>query len=149
MPILVITAQTEGTATTAALDAGADDYLTKPFTPRDLIHRLAVQLDAHPPAPIAAGRLSVDPSDAAVRLDGRPLALTRLERRLLVALMAAAGQPLGPNELLRRVWGYRSPGDHRVVAAMIARVQRHLTPRGAGGLLVAEPPGYRLDLLRA
>jgi DNA-binding response OmpR family regulator len=143
MPILVITAQIEGAATTTVLGLGADDYLSKPFAPRDLIDRLTAQLDPNAPAPITAGRLSLDVPDGPIRLDGRPVELTRVERRLLAALMAAGQHALGPNELLRRVWGYRAPGDHAVVASMVARVQRRLAPSG-DGLLMAGPTGYRL-----
>lgn len=145
MPIIVITAQTEGTDTATALRLGADDYLTKPFTPRDLIRRLTAQL-APCPAAVAWGRLAVDPTNA-VRFDGRRVELTLAERRLLVTFMAAGGRALGPNELLTQVWGYPGPGDHTIVASMIGRVQDRLEQAGGAGLLVAEPPArYRLHV---
>ena len=62
------------------------------------------------------------------------------------ALIAAGGQPLGPNELLRRVWGYTTPGDHAVVSSMITRIQRRLEHAGGADLLALEHAGYRLAL---
>jgi DNA-binding response OmpR family regulator len=136
MPILVITAQTAGPDTTTALRLGAEDYLTKPFGPRDLLHRIRTQL-ATPTLPsTAAGRFRVDPDRGWVLLDGEPLVLTCTERRLLAALIGANGRSLGPTELLREVWGYRSPGDHTVVSCMVDRVQGRLTDAGALRLLV-------------
>lgn len=134
MPILIITAQTAGRDTTTALTLGADDYLTKPFATRDLIHRLTTQLTTPTPADVGDGRLRVTPTGQ-VLLDGDPLTLTCAENRLLGALITANGRSVGPNELLRDVWGYRSPGDHTVVSAMINRLQDRLTTAGAPDLL--------------
>jgi DNA-binding response OmpR family regulator len=146
MPIIVITAQTEGAGPATALGLGADDYLTKPFAPRDLIHRLTAQLAPPPGAPTGTGRLTQDPVAGHVRVDGHPLPLTQVEQRLLATLLAAGDRPVGANELLRQVWGYTTPGDHTVVASMVTRVQRRLAMSGAPELIRALPTGqYRLD----
>ena len=79
MPILIITAQTAGRDTTTALSLGADDYLTKPFATRDLIHRLTTQLATPTPADAGDGRLRVTPTGQ-VLLDGEPVTLTCAER---------------------------------------------------------------------
>jgi DNA-binding response OmpR family regulator len=146
MPILVITAQTAGPDTTTALRLGADDYLTKPFAPRDLIHRISTQLTTPTLPSTPAGRLRADPDRGRLMLDGEPLALTCTERRLLAALVAANGRSVGPTELLHEVWGYRSPGDHTVVTSMINRLQDRLAAAGAPQLLVTGSFGtYRMD----
>lgn len=146
MPIIVITAQTEGAAPATALALGADDYLTKPFAPRDLIRRLTVQLT--PPRPLGTGRLTTDPDSGRPLLDGQPLPLTRVEQRLLATLLDAEGRTMGANELLRQVWGYTTPGDHTVVSSMITCIQQRLGSSGAHGLhLVGLPTGqYCLDV---
>lgn len=142
MPILIITAQTAGRDTTTALTLGADDYLTKPFATRDLLHRLTTQLTTPVVAPAVAGpgRLRIT-STGDVLLDGEPVTLTCAEHRLLAALVTANGRSVGPNELLREVWGYRSPGDHTVVTAMINRLQDRLTTAGAPDLLTTGAHG--------
>jgi DNA-binding response OmpR family regulator len=148
MPILVITAQTAGRDTTTALCLGADDYLTKPFATRDLIHRLTTQLTTLTPAPGVAGpgRLRIT-STGDVLLDGEPVALTCAEHRLLVALVTANGRSVGPNELLGDVWGYRSPGDHAVVTSMVNRLQTQLATAGAPRLLATGAHGtWRVNL---
>lgn len=148
MPILIITAQTAGPDTTTALTLGADDYLTKPFTTRDLLHRLSTQLTTPTPADAGDGRLRLTPTGQ-VLLDGEPMALTCTERRLLVALVTANGRAVGPNELLRDVWGYRSPGDHTVVTAMINRLQDRLVNAGAPDVLTPAAHGtWRLTSSR-
>ena len=147
MPILIITAQTAGRDTTTALTLGADDYLTKPFTTRDLLHRLSTQLTTPSPTPADAGdgRLRLTPTGQ-VLLDGEPVTLTCTERRLLAALVTANGRSVGPNELLRDVWGYRSPGDHTVVTSMINRLRDRLVTAGAPDLLTNAAPGtWRLN----
>lgn len=146
MPILVITAQTAGPDTTTALRLGADDYLTKPFVPRDLIHRITTQLATPAVAGTTAPHLQVDPHSGQVILNGVPVALTCTERRLLVALIAANGRSVGPTELLREVWGYRAPGDHAVVTSMITRLQDRLTTAGAPHLLVASGGTCRVQI---
>ena len=142
MPIVIITAQTAGRDTTTALGLGADDYLTKPFATRDLLHRLDTQLTGPTLPPVDAGddRLRFTPTGQ-VLLDGEPVTLTCTERRLLVAMVTANGRSLGPNELLRDVWGYRSPGDHTVVSAVINRLQDRLVTAGAPDLLTAGAHG--------
>jgi DNA-binding response OmpR family regulator len=150
MPILVITAQTAGPDTTTALRLGADDYLTKPFAPRDLLHRISTQLTTPTLPDQTAGRLCADPDHGRLLLDGEPLALTCTERRLLTALAAADGKSLGPNELLREVWGYRSPGDHTVVTSMITRLQARLTAAGGTDVVIHGAHGtWRINLAPA
>lgn len=142
MPIMIITAQTAGRDTTTALTLGADDYLTKPFTTRDLLHRLSTQLTPPSPTPPDAGdgHLRIAPTGQ-VLLDGEPVTLTCTERRLLAVLVSANGRSVGPNELLRDVWGYRSPGDHTVVTSMVRRLQDRLTTAAAPDLLTTGTPG--------
>ncbi len=144
-PLFVITAQTAGPETTQSLRRGADDYLTKPFSTRDLVRRIRAQLsvDRWPPSP-CGGRLAVG-DDGELELDGQPLLLTVTERHLLAHLVRAGGRAVTPTELLAEVWGYRGPGDHAVVTCMVDRVRAKLGDTATPRILLGSPdPGYRV-----
>jgi two-component system KDP operon response regulator KdpE len=111
VPILVLSARTDENDKIAALDAGADDYLTKPFGVGELLARLRVLLRRHAKggagnhAEIAFGNVHVDFARRTVTRDGRQVHLTGMEYRLLAALIAHRGKVMTHRELLREVWG--------------------------------------------
>ncbi|MFF3251447.1 response regulator transcription factor [Actinacidiphila glaucinigra] len=110
VPVLMLSALDEAADRVAGLQAGADDYLVKPFALQELVLRLRALLRRRPP-PAAGGRvraggLVVDPATREARLDGELLALTRREFELLEAFARNAGLVLTRDQLLDRVWGY-------------------------------------------
>jgi two-component system KDP operon response regulator KdpE len=114
-PVLILSVQDDETGKVAALDAGADDYVTKPFNTSELLARLRVALrhtsKQDEPAVYQAGQLVVDLANRQVSLDGRELKLTVTEYNLLRLLVRHAGKVLTHRQILREVWG---PGhdDH-------------------------------------
>ncbi|MFG2304557.1 response regulator transcription factor [Actinacidiphila glaucinigra] len=109
VPVLMLSALDEAADRVAGLQAGADDYLVKPFALQELVLRLRALLRRRPPAAggrVRAGGLVVDPATREARLDGELLALTRREFELLEAFARNAGLVLTRDQLLDRVWGY-------------------------------------------
>jgi two-component system KDP operon response regulator KdpE len=111
-PILVVTADGDEDRKVTALDAGADDYLTKPFSMRELLARLRVALrhrqvlaETHGPSPLHVGDLVVDPHGHIATVGGMPLKLARKEFALLALLARNRGRVLTHEALLSRVWG--------------------------------------------
>lgn len=148
MPILVITAHGEGPDVITGLDRGADDYLTKPCARRDLITRVTSQLAGYHDGPATTvGRLQPLAEKSQVLRDGQPIALSRTEASALARLMTAYGGVVSSTELLRSPWGYRRPGDHRVVASMVTRLRSKLEddPTDPQNLLDAPGRGYRIS----
>jgi two-component system KDP operon response regulator KdpE len=111
VPVLVLSARTAEADKIAALDAGADDYLTKPFGVGELVARLRVLLRRHARSQpqggslIALGDVRIDLVNRLVTRDGKPVHLTALEYRLLAVLVAHRGKVMTHRELLRQVWG--------------------------------------------
>ena len=114
-PVLVVTARDEETDRITGLELGADDYVTKPFSPRELVARVRAILrrqDGRPGARVLEhGALRLDPERRIVTVDGAPVPLTATEFNLLEALLAAGGRALGRAELLARAWGQADYGD--------------------------------------
>ena len=148
MPILVITAHGEGTDVITGLDRGADDYLTKPFSRWDLITRVTSQLAGYHDGPATTvGRLQLLPEKSQVLLDGQPIALSRTEASALSRLMAANGGAVRATELLHSPWGYRRPGDIRVVTSMVTRLRTKLGDDPTHPQILLDEPGrgYRIS----
>ena len=132
-PVLVLSARGAARDRVEGLEEGADDYVAKPFSPAELVLRVRRLLrDSEPPAqarrePIVAGPLVVDRDRYEVRLDGRPVALTRIEHELLAALLDAGGRVLTREQLLDAVHG---PGEayvlDRTVDVHVRRLRRKL-----------------------
>jgi two-component system alkaline phosphatase synthesis response regulator PhoP len=154
--VVMLTARAEETDKVVGLSVGADDYVTKPFSPRELTARIRAILrrgrgqGASPPTLIFR-HLRIDSSRREVRRDGEPIALTALEFDLLAALAAYPGHVLTREQLLERVWGADYFGDERVVDAHIKELRRKLgddagrprfvqTVRGVGYKFADEPP---------
>jgi two-component system KDP operon response regulator KdpE len=138
MPILVLSAVDEEDEKVAALEAGADDYVTKPFGSRELLARLQAALRRASPEPeepvIAVGPLEVDLAAQLVRVDGHEVHLTRTEFGLLRALVRDRGKLLTHRALLREVWGQAYVEDVATLRTHIANLRRKIeAPDGAAG----------------
>jgi two-component system, OmpR family, KDP operon response regulator KdpE len=148
MPILVLSAVGEEDRKVEALAAGADDYVTKPFGPRELIARLEAALRrARPQAEeptIAADGLEVDLAARRVRHDGEDVHLTPTEFGLLRELAANRGKLLTHRQLLVAVWGVEYEDDLQVLRAHIANLRRKIEPPDGPKYVRTEPGvGYR------
>jgi two-component system KDP operon response regulator KdpE len=150
MPILVLSGVQDEEQKVRALEAGADDYVTKPFAPGELVARLRAvfrRLEENVDEPkIFYGGLEVDLPGHAVLLDGRPLRLTPTEFNLLALLARNRGRLMPSGQLLREVWGEGHSGDVALLRAHIAHVRHKLAHgrRGAEMLIRTEPGvGYR------
>lgn len=153
VPIIVVTAQADSHDVVAGLEAGADDYVTKPFIPKELGARIRAQLrrtgdqeGETPPEVISCGPIVIRPDTAEAFKDGNLLALSRTEFRVLQELILAKGRILSRDDLLRRVWGYGNAGDGRVVDNLIYRLRSKLELDAAEPLhlVTVRGFGYRL-----
>ena len=133
LPVVLLTARGAEMDKLLGFEHGADDYLTKPFSPRELIARLQALLRRARPSPddglIEVGPLSIDPGAREARLSGRALTLTPREFDLLGFLARHPGRSLSREELLRKVWGYDYVGETRTVDVHIRRLRGKLGAR--------------------
>jgi DNA-binding response OmpR family regulator len=146
VPVVMLTARTDAVDVVLGLEAGADDYVTKPFEPSVLAARLRAVLRrvtrAAPQQPLRFGDLEIDPLGMVVTRDGEELSLTPTEYRLLLMLAENAGVVLGRERLLEEVWGYVWAGDTRLVDMHVRRLRGKVGPevietvRGAGYKMV-------------
>jgi two-component system KDP operon response regulator KdpE len=148
MPIIVLSAVGEEEAKVRALAAGADDYVTKPFGPPELVARLeAVLRRARPEASepvIAAEGLEIDLAARAVRRDGEPVHLTPTEFELLRALAQNRGRLMTHRSLLVEVWGVEYEDDFQVLRAHVANLRRKIEPPDGPRYIRTDPGvGYR------
>jgi DNA-binding response OmpR family regulator len=131
VPVIMLTARDEEADRVAGLELGADDYVTKPFSPRELVARVKAVL-RRSAAPPAAGDVSrIGPMTLArgareVHVDGRRVTLTQREFDLLDYLVRRAGQVVTRDELLESVWGFVSPGETRTVEVHVAQLRKKL-----------------------
>ena len=127
VPIIMLTARTDAFDVVAGLEAGADDYVRKPFELPELIARLRVALRrAGPPetgGPLRLGPLEIDETSHTVRRDEREIALSHTEFRLLAELARRPGQVFTRELLLDQIWGYDYLGDSRLVDVAIQRLR--------------------------
>jgi two-component system KDP operon response regulator KdpE len=149
IPIIVLSAVGEEEPKVRALAAGADDYIVKPFAPRELIARLQANLrrsgaGSDDEGPLVSGELSVDLARHAVSVAGAEVHLTPTEFELLRALVRNRGRLLTHRELLSGVWGSAYGDDTQVLRAHVANLRKKLGP--SGRLIRTEPGiGYRFD----
>jgi two-component system KDP operon response regulator KdpE len=152
MPIIVLSAVGEEQEKVRALDAGADDYVTKPFGPQELVARLQAVLRRASPEPeesvVAAAGLEVDLAAHVVRRDGEEIHLTRTEFELLRVLVRNRGRLMTHRALLTEVWGPVYADDVTVLRGQIANLRRKIEPpRGPRRHYVRTESGvgYRFD----
>jgi DNA-binding response OmpR family regulator len=136
-PVLMLTARTEEADKVAGFAVGADDYLTKPFSLRELAARVKAilrrkeRMRAHEAeGPIGLGGLVIDPQRRRVTVDEGEIGLTPLEFEILLTLARDPGVVLSRDQLMDRVWGYRDYAGGRVVDSHVARIRRKLGEDG-------------------
>jgi len=150
VPVLMLTARTEEADRVLGLELGADDYLTKPFSPRELVARVGAVLrrtTASEPASdvVRHGALEVDGGTRIARVAGRDVDLTTLEFDLLRAFAAAPGRVFRRDELIERVWGGGYDGSDRVVDVHVSNLRQKLTDAGGSDLIrTVRGVGYAL-----
>jgi len=148
-PVLMLTARDSVEDRIRGLDAGADDYLVKPFAFGELLARLRALLRRAPaerPATLRAGDVALDPAAHLVTRAGQPAELSAREFALLEFLMRHAGQVLTRTAMLEHVWDYRYDGDSNVVDVYIGYLRRKLEqPFGAPLIRTVRGVGYILD----
>ena len=154
VPVLMLTAKSEESDIVGGFEAGADDYLTKPFSPRELTVRVkAIIARCYPEnkgAMVAIGPLALDTDALQATLDGKPLVLTPKEFDLLVLMARYPGKTFNRDQLLSEVWGYESSGtpgsagDARTVDTHIKQLREKLGDH-RGLLSTIWGKGYKLD----
>lgn len=150
LPIIMLTARSEERDLVAGLDAGADDYLTKPFKPSELMARIRAVLRRKLPealdSAVAVGELSLDPATRRVRYGRDELQLGPTEFRLLRFLMTYPERVHSRAQLLDRVWGDHVFIEERTVDVHIKRLRGALAPAGCDALIeTVRGAGYRLS----
>src|SRR5436190_11742484 len=133
VPVLMLTARTDEADKVAGFAVGADDYLTKPFSPRELAARVRAILrrmdrirDMRTGEPVTRFDLTIDATRRRVNRDADEVALTPLEFEILLTLARSPGVVFSRDELMDRVWGYRDYAGGRVVDSHVARIRRKL-----------------------
>ena len=150
VPLVMLTARGDEVDRVLGLELGADDYVVKPFSPREVVARVrAVLRRSRPTAgttPVTIGPLQIDAAAHTVSVEGAAVNLTRREFDLLRALVEARGRVLSREFLLGRVWGYTAAGEieSRTVDVHVRRLRQKLGP---AGLLIGTVTGvgYRLE----
>ena len=154
LPIVVLSARTDEAQKVRALDAGADDYVTKPFSVAELLARVrvslrrSVQLREEPARPLRLGDLTIDLAKRTAREPGGPLHFTPIEFRLLVALARHADGVATQRTLLREVWGPDHVEDAHYLRVYMKQLRQKIEPDPARPrfLLTETGVGYRLVL---
>jgi two-component system KDP operon response regulator KdpE len=152
LPVLVLSARAEERDKIAALDAGADDYLTKPFGVGELLARVRVLLRRHAPDAAASplhrfGDIEVDLARHTVRRGVAEIHLTQIEFRLLAALLTNAGTVMTHQKLMREVWGSGQAGQEHYLRIYVRRLRQKLEddPTRPRHLLTETGVGYRFQ----
>jgi YD repeat-containing protein len=150
VPVIVVSALGDSHDIVAGLEAGADDYMTKPVVAKELSARIRALLrrsraaPAHPPTVL--GDLEIRPKEGVVLRSGEPVALTTTERRLLEQLADHVGEPVTRETLLAEVWGYDYFGDGRLVDVHMSRLRGKIEPDPGNPrhVLTVRGVGYKL-----
>ena len=148
--VIMLSARSEETDKIVGLSVGADDYLTKPFSPRELVARVKAALrrvhrgrDEMGVATLVFRRIRIDTGRRQVRVDDEPVDLTATEFDLLKALAENRGLVLSRDQLLERVWGHDFYGDERVVDVHIGHIRQKLGDDGF--IITVRGVGYRFE----
>lgn len=149
-PVIMLTVRAGETEKVAALDAGANDYVTKPFGVQELMARVRGLLRQHAADPHEAlpvfddGHLRVDLSRREVHLHGEPVALTRKEYMLLALLLRHAGRVVTQPQLLKEVWGPTHQHDTHYLRILVGKLRQKLGDEAASPKYIATEPGVGL-----
>ena len=151
-PVIMLTARTEEDDRITGLEIGADDYVTKPFSPRELVARVRAVLRRRDGGSddralaIEHRGLRIDPGARTVEREGRRAEVTTVEFDLLYALASAPGRVFRRTELLDRVWGEAFAGVDRVVDVHVSHLRRKLEPLDADGMIATvRAVGYKFE----
>lgn len=148
VPIVMLTAKTDTVDVVLGLESGADDYVNKPFKPKELIARIRARLrriEETPSELIELGELTIDVPGHIVKRDGKEIPLTPLEFDLLLHLARKPNQVFSREELLEKVWGYRHASDTRLVNVHVQRLRAKLErdPENPQIVLTVRGLGYK------
>ncbi|MEG0317441.1 MAG: response regulator transcription factor [Comamonas sp.] len=144
MPVLILTARSAWHEKVSGMDAGADDYLAKPFHMEELLARLRAllrRLSPHSSAQWQCGSILLDTRQATVSVDGLPLVLTSHEFKILSLLMQRAGEVLSRTELSEHLYPHDSERDSNTIEVFVGRLRKKLPP---GSIETVRGLGYRL-----
>jgi DNA-binding response OmpR family regulator len=147
LPVIVLTGRSADTDRVRGLDSGADDYVTKPFRYEELRARIGAVLRrraARREGPSRVGELAIDPIRRKVAVGEREVALAKKEFTLLRVLATDPTRVFTKEELLREVWGFRSPGKTRTLDSHASRLRRKLDPEHGRYVVNCWGIGYRL-----
>ncbi len=156
VPVVMLTARGEEIDRVVGLELGADDYVTKPFSPRELVARVravlrrtqgAAPAEGGAPPPLVVGELRLDPAARTAALGAAPITLTSREFDLLAFLMRHVNQVFTREQLLDQVWGYTFAGDLSTVTVHIRRLREKIErdPASPALLQTVWGVGYRLS----
>lgn len=153
IPIFFLTARTQEIDRVLGLEIGADDYITKPFSPRELIARVKARLrrlenPAEAEKPLRAGGLTVDPNSRRASLDGKPLDLTETEFSILLFFCSNPDRAYTREQLLQRIWGDNYHVTPRNIDVHIRRLRKHLgvEPHSPKWIQTLRGYGYRFEI---
>ncbi|WP_189644804.1 response regulator [Luteimonas gilva] len=155
VPVIMLTVRAGEAEKVAALDAGANDYVTKPFGVQELMARVRGLLRSHAQPADAAnpvfddGRLRVDLARREVALQGEPVALTRKEYALLALLVRHAGRVVTQPQLLREVWGPTHQEDTHYLRILVAKLRHKLGDEASAPRYIVTEPGVGLRFIDA
>ena len=155
VPVILLTAKSEDGDKIMGLDMGADDYVTKPFNPAEVIARVRSQLRRYmqlgggsvTPGVLKAGGIVLDTERREVTIDGDPVTLTPTEFELLKLLLESPGRVFAPRDIYRRVWGGDAMGDERTIAVHIRHLREKLEidPSAPRYITVVWGQGYKVE----
>ncbi len=155
VPVILLTAKSEDGDKIMGLDMGADDYVTKPFNPAEVIARVRSQLRRYmqlgggsvTPGVLKAGGIVLDTERREVTLDGDPVTLTPTEFEILKLLLESPGRVFAPRDIYRRVWGGDAMGDERTIAVHIRHLREKLEidPSAPRYITVVWGQGYKVE----
>lgn len=148
VPIVMLTAKSDTVDVVLGLESGADDYMVKPFKPKELVARIRARLRRtgdEPAEQLSIGPVEIDVPAHKVTRDGVPISLTPLEFDLLVALARKPRQVFTRDVLLEQVWGYRHPADTRLVNVHVQRLRAKVEtdPENPEIVLTVRGVGYK------
>ena len=148
VPIVMLTAKTDTVDVVLGLESGADDYMTKPFKPKELVARIRARLrrtEGTPNEMIEVGDLSIDVAEHTVKRGDEEISLTPLEFDLLLQMARKSGQVFSREELLENVWGYRHASDTRLVNVHVQRLRAKIEqdPEEPQIVLTVRGVGYK------
>ncbi|MPZ94361.1 MAG: response regulator [Propionibacteriales bacterium] len=148
VPIVMLTAKNDTVDVVLGLESGADDYIVKPFKPKELVARIRARVrryDEPAPESLTVGDLAIDVAGHTVKRDGSPINLTPLEFDLLVCLARKPWQVFTREVLLEQVWGYRHAADTRLVNVHVQRLRAKVEkdPEDPEIVLTVRGVGYK------